>query len=227
MKKILAALLAVVMIVSCMSVAFADTTTAYVMQLRDGNDRARVKITSEVKAGDKISFWVKPVLPDGTEAVGADMYARIDSSSNAAYYLDAEGNKLDKTVYSGQTLSKFALKTTEDGWYYIECEASAGVASGYELSVDGTNVAGKKLGACLIADVKVNGVAVDVVEYDSGNAPQTQTVEIVPVVEETPAETEDAATEDAPVEETGVVSIAVVAVAAVIGGAVVLKKREF
>lgn len=234
MKKILAALLAVVMIVSCMSVAFAESTTAYVMESKGAEDfsRWRVKITSAVMAGDKVSFWVKPVAAEGATAENADMYVRVDAGENAAYYLDAEGNvvtKLDDetgeeenvTVYSGKHIADYALKTTEDGWYYIECQVSVGVNAGYELSVDAGNVSGKKLGACEIADVKVNGEAVEIVAYNTGAALETKTVDIVPVVVE---ETEDV-TEGT--EETGVVSVAIVAVAAVIGGAVVLKKREF
>ncbi len=220
MKKFIAALLAVVMVVSVASFAFAESTTAYVMQLRSGDDRARVWITSAVDTDDVISFWVKPVGVDGNEAVDADMYARIDSSSNVAYYLDAEGNLTENDVYSGSHIAANAIKKTADGWYYIECVPSVASTDGYELSVDATNVAGGKLGTCLIADVKVNGEAVEIVEYDSRNAPQTETVDIVPVVDGGEEETED-------VEDTGVVSVAVVAVAAVVGGAVVLKKREF
>ncbi|MBR5136481.1 MAG: hypothetical protein IKV30_00455 [Clostridia bacterium] len=213
MKKILAALIAVVMVVSCMSVAFAASINSYDMEDKNGDgSRWSAKIAGEVKTGDKITFWVKPATIEN-----ADMYARDGAK---AHYLDAEGNDTGKEVYSGKHITDNALAEV-DGWYYIECVAMSD-STGYELSVDCGNVAGGTMTGAQIAGVKVNGVEVALNAYNSGEALTATAMEEPVVVEETPVETEDA-----PVEETGVVSIAVVAVAAVIGGAVVLKKREF
>ena len=215
MKKILAALIAVVMVVSCMSVAFAASINSYDMvDSKSDKSRWSVKIDSAIEATDVISFWVKPATIEN-----ADMYAR---NSTKAHYLDAEGNDTGSEVYSGKHITDFALAEV-DGWYYIECVAMVAADAGvYELSVDCGNVAGGKMEGAQIAGVKVNGVEVAVVNFNDGSALTATAMEEPVVVEETPVETEDA-----PVEETGVVSIAVVAVAAVIGGAVVLKKREF
>ena len=214
MKKILAALIAVVMVVSCMSVAFAASINSYDMvDSKSDKSRWSVKIDSAIEATDVISFWVKPATIEN-----ADMYAR---NSTKAHYLDAEGNDTGSEVYSGKHITDFALAEV-DGWYYIECVAMVAADAGvYELSVDCGNVAGGTMEGAQIAGVKVNGVEVAVVNFTDGSA-LTATA-----IEEPVAESTEDVTEDVDTEETGVVSIAVVAVAAVIGGAVVLKKREF
>ena len=212
MKKFIAALLVVVMVVSCMSFAFADSVNSYDMVDSKGGAKSRwsVKINAAVAETDVISFWVKPATIEG-----ADMYAR---NSTKAVYLDAEGNETGVEVYSGKSIVDNAIAEA-DGWYYIECVAKVAADAGvYELSVDCGNVDGGAMEGAQIAGVKLNGVEVEVVNFNDGSAlTATAMEEPVPVVED---ETED-------VEETGVVSVAVVAVAAVVGGAVVLKKREF
>ena len=219
MKKILAALLAVVMIVSCMSVAFADTMKVWTMGKKD-DTRWSVAINAEVKKGDVISFWVK--MGEPAEGKEVSMYVRDSSralyfDANGEYVLDDEGNPYE--VYSGKYITDFAIAEA-DGWYYIVCESQCD-SSALELSVD------QAVTPSQIAGVKVNGVAVEVTTFGSAAAPVAEADMEEPVV--APEETEEVEeTEDtADVEETGVVSIAVVAVAAVIGGAVVLKKREF
>ena len=223
MKKILAALLAVVMVASCMSFAFAETIDVYTMG-EHSSSRRKVMIEGEIQEGTKISFWIKPVLGETCTVEGCQedycehgipsLYVRTDGSgSKAAYYLDAEGNDTGVKCYSGEAIAKNALKATDDGWYYVECITKV-TGSSYEISVNCQHSVVAE--GCLVAGVMVGDEPATL----SNTVGEKTTME-TPVVEQ-PAETEDA-----PVEETGVVSIAVVAVAAVIGGAVVLKKREF
>ena len=218
MKKFIAALIAVVMVVSCMSVAFAGSINVSNFEAQKAS-RVSVKINAEVKTGDKISFWVKPVGVEGGEA---DMYAR---NSAKAIYLDKDGNETGEEVYSGKHIADHALAEV-DGWYYIECVAKSDATPGvYELSLDvndGNDATdGEKVSPeSLIAGVCVNGVEVGVVAWASATLTTTTMEE--PVIPEDGGEEE---TEG--VEDTGVVSVAVVAVAAVVGGAVVLTKREF
>ena len=230
MKKILVALLVLAMVASCMSFAFADTLDVYTMGPKS-DSRKQVLIDGEVAADVKICLWVKPVLGATCTVEGCQedycehgipsLYVRTDGSgSKAAYYLDENGEVVVDSdgepvkVYSGNPIETYALAKSADGWYYIECITTV-AGSSYEISVNCQHSVVAE--TCQVAGVTIGGEPAVLT-----NTVGEKTTMETPVVEQ-PAETED--TVD--VEETGVVSIAVVAVAAVIGGAVVLKKREF
>ncbi len=217
MKKFIAALIAVVMVVSCMSFAFGATVKTWTMG-QQNETRWSVAIGAAVAEGDKISFWVKPGSVDGVSMYARNSARALYLDADGEYVLDGDGNPYE--VYSGKYIADYAIAVSEDGWYYIVCEAQDAADAGvYELSVDQATTPSQ------LAGVKVNGVEVDVVAFKSNPAPEAGDAMEEPVAaveEETEEETEDVTT-----EETGVVSVAVVAVAAVIGGAVVLKKREF
>ena len=225
MKKILAALLAVVMIVSCMSVALAEQVTAYTGELNENNQRSGVILTDTATTGQVISFYVKVVPGEGLtlDQVMSQMklYVRgTVSSSNKAFYI-VDGEITDNQAY-GSKLKDNAVDCG-DGWYYVETSAPADDV--YFLNLNVEDLSGATLGeGCMYADIRIDGQPVGTVNGKATEAALTATQIEKPAapVEETPAETEDA-----PVEETGVVSVAVAAVVAVIGGAVVLKKREF
>ena len=240
MKKILAVLLVLAMALSMSSVAFAaDEIDCYEMESYQGGRREGVVVT-DLKAGDIIAFYIKPVAGTGIDGVEQlKMYVRhVDGGSTKGKRLDAEGNVTDNLCYDiwFEEDNSYLWKNDE-GWYYIEAEIQKDGAN--YLSVvtwdegESATYPDAQVADCLIAGITVNGTAVDpakVFPYDGSKSVTATTASPKTTIadprsaaaEETPAETEDA-----PVEETGVVSIAVVAVAAVIGGAVVLKKREF
>ena len=244
MKKILAVLLLLAMALSMSSVAFAaDEIDCYEMQSYQDGRREGVVVT-DLKAGDIVGFYIKPVAGEViTEASQTKMYVRhVEGGDTKGKRLDAEGNVTSDTCYGiwfDEEGKNSYLWKSNDGWYYIEAEIQKDGANyfavvTYDEGDEETkaNVVGCKVGECFIAGLTVNGTAVDpakVFPYDGSKSVTATTPAVKTTIAdprsaatETPAETEDA-----PVEETGVVSIAVVAVAAVIGGAVVLKKREF
>ena len=242
MKKLIAALLVLAMALSVASIAFAaDEIDCYEMASYQDGRREGVVVT-DLKAGDIVGFYIKPVAGDViTDASQTKMYVRhVEGGETKGLRLDAEGNVTADTCYGiwfDQEGKNSYLWKSADGWYYIEAEIQKDGANYFAVVTydEGTeeqeaNVVGCKVGECYIAGLTVNGVAVDsakVFPYD-GEKSVTATESLTPTkmadpkttTTETPDETED-------VEETGVVSVAVVAVAAVVGGAVVLKKREF
>ena len=219
MKKVLAALLVVAMVVSAFSMAFAANIACWKFAEPDSS-RNKAQVTG-LAAGDKVTFYVKPVADSQLE--NADMYVRT-GGTKATY--DTTG----KDVYSGQSIAKNATKCS-DGWYFIQCTIPAD--GDYDFFIDGGNMDGVNLGQSLIAGITVNGTAIDasrvqlatqdadiaeptVVADDGGEAPAEQGGDETPA---TTGETKPA--------KTGIVSAAVIAAAAVLGGAVVLKKKEF
>ncbi|MBR5136483.1 MAG: acid shock protein [Clostridia bacterium] len=236
MKKILAVLLVLAMALSMSSVAFAaDEIDCYEMESYQGGRREGVAI-KDMKQGDIVGFYVKAVPGTGIDGVGQlKMYVRhVDGGSTKGKRLDAEGNITDKLCYDIWFDSEDAyLWKNDDGWFYIEAEIQKDGDNFLAVVTydegESSTYPDAQVAECLVAGITVNGVAVDparVYGFDGSAATtlaaKTTMADPRSAATETPAETEDA-----PVEETGVVSIAVVAVAAVIGGAVVLKKREF
>ena len=254
MKKFIVALLAVVMVVSSMSFAFAAQVDCYQMEQYKLEDYAGARsglVVDNLEVGDIVTFYIKPTA-DGTiiDVEDTKLYVRGYANNTKAERVDAEGNNLYKSngdlvlaygVHFGD--DNDALWSNEDGWYCIsvkikEAGANYFAVVTYDPGDEQTenNATGAQVGVegneCYIAGITVKRGDAAPVTVDPADVKNFDTLEnITPTKIEEPTEvsaepTVDT-TEDAPVEETGVVSIAVVAVAAVIGGAVVLKKREF
>ncbi|MBR5136484.1 MAG: hypothetical protein IKV30_00470 [Clostridia bacterium] len=227
MKKILAALIAVVMVLSVSAVAFADVDAVKLTATATTQTRFQYNIAGvTLAANDEVVLTVQ--LPDITDvATGAT--AKVKSLTARVY----DGG--DKFI-NGQAIDETWAKDLGDGWYELTFKATAAcegmMVAFFYYTEDNTEAQPADGSVMTVAGIKVNGtdVTLDAANFTGKGltlAAEAVKVTLPGATEETPAETEDAATEDAPVEETGVVSIAVVAVAAVIGGAVVLKKREF
>ena len=235
MKKILAVLLVLAMALSVSSVAFAASIDCYEMETYQGGRREGVAI-KDMKQGDIVGFYVKPVPGTGIDGVEQlKMYVRhVEGGSTKGKRLDAEGNVTEKLCYDIWFEEEDSyLWKNDEGWYYIEAEIQKDGDNFLAVVTydegESTTYPDAQVADCLVAGITVNGVAVDpsrVYGFDGSAATTAATKTTIEdpktTVIETPDETEDVGT-----EETGVVSIAVVAVAAVIGGAVVLKKREF
>ena len=223
MKKILAVLLAVVMIVSCMSVAFAEQVDA-------------VKITATAAGGSKRFQFETAIATEAGDEVEIILNVKGLGLDVSSYCIrDAAAGKFDHDGAGAETTTGTAY-SADGEWVVITATAkTAGSALGLTINFAEDHANGAYFE---IVSLKVGGQVVNpadyvdtVVVFSASAKPASLTAEVVkvdaPVVGGTES-TEDATeTEDTTVEETGVVSIAVVAVAAVIGGAVVLKKREF
>lgn len=120
--------------------------------------RATVKVASPVIKGDIISFWVKFDGSHGADHTLYELYARYNGTSATLV-------KNGKSVTYRDVVDA-ATAVTGDGWYYIECVAAndAATAGNYELAIDAGNQGGT-LSSAMIADVRLNGVAVDVTDY--------------------------------------------------------------
>ncbi len=139
MKKFLAVLLAVAMMLSCIPM-MASAATVPVWDLADGGTTRLKANVSGLVAGDIITFFVRAETIEGTS-----LYLRIEGQGKAVY---ADGSE----VYSGKHITDKGVATDSD-WYYIEAKAT--VAGTHDLFVDGVTNAWAQ-----IADVKINGVAV-------------------------------------------------------------------
>lgn len=120
--------------------------------------RATVKVDSPVIKGDIISFWVKFDGSHGADHTKYELYARYDGTTATLV-------KNGKSVTYRDVVDA-ATAVTGDGWYYIECVAAndAATAGNYMLAIDAGNQGGT-LSSAMIADVRLNGVAVDVTDY--------------------------------------------------------------
>ena len=194
--------------------------------------RSGVKLTDTLAVNDILSFFVKVVPAEGQELAdimaGMKLYVRGNgNSSNKAYYV-VDGVVTDNQAY-GSKLKDNAVDCG-DGWYYVEVSIPA--ADSYFINLNAEDVSGAKLGeGCLYVDICVNGTPVTtVLGLNSGEELTAEKVEKpqLPVVDEPTVDvTPDEPTVDVTPEETGAISIAVVAMVAIMGGAVVLKKKEF
>ncbi len=234
MKKFLAVLLVLAMALSLSSVAFAaDEIDCYEMESYQDGRREGVVI-KDLEEGQIVGFYVKPVAGAViTEASQMKMYVRhVEGGDTKGKRVDAEGNVTDKLCYDIWFEEEDSYLWKNDaGWYYIEAEIQKDgdnflAVVTYDAGNEETNagVVGCKVGECLVAGITVDGVAVDssrVYGFDGSAATTAATKTTI----EDPRDATEEETEG--VEDTGVVSVAVVAVAAVVGGAVVLKKREF
>ena len=251
----MAALFAVVMILSCMSIAYAEMTNAYTMDTYD-TYRRKVTIEADIKEGDVISFWVKPVYGDNVctdpncgvdncEAGRASVYVRnykkIDGERYPALYIDADGNVTNVECYSKKALEDNAISKTDDGWYFVKCEAQADNDE-YEICV---NCYGSDMSEdTLIADVRVNDQPVGLIGGEPVNgegsnatpaptAAPTATPAPTAVPEATAAPevtaTPDApvADDEAPVDNNLVWYIigGIIPVAAIVVAVIILKKK--
>ena len=230
MKKFLAVLLVLAMALSISSVAFAASIDCYEMESYQGGRREGVVIKDMTK-GDIVSFYVKAVPGTGIDGVGQlKMYVRhVDGGDTKGKRLDAEGNITDKLCYDVWFDEEDScLWKNDDGWFYIEAEIQKDGDNFLAVVTydegESSTYPDAQVADCLVAGIKVNGETVDssrIYGFDGSAATTAATKTTI----EDPKTGVTEETED--VEETGVVSVAVVAVAAVVGGAVVLKKREF
>lgn len=176
-SKLMICLLAVVMVVSCMTMAMAATQVdCYEMEMKSDGRRARVNV-QDLAEGDVLSFYVKAVPGSGIDGIEQlKIYVR-NGSSDEAVYLDAEGNDTGVDV-EGLWLGEEGGKLWGNGdyWFYIVCKITK--AGDNEISVvtydegESSTFADAQVGKCYVAGIKINGVAVDpskVVGYDSGN----------------------------------------------------------
>ena len=216
MKKILAVLVVLAMALS-VSVAFA----------------APVSCVNIAKDSVESYFQFATTIP---VAIGQEIKIVLQSEDGAI--LDTSSIRTgDKSTYNKETVT---LTDLGNGWYELSATATKdGVVlvrlyfgevtdkttAEVSVNVAEISVAGTSYKFASDADVEAAGI-----QNWSGMTPICTIVEkeMAEVSTEDTTETEDATeTEDTTVEETGVVSVAVAAVVAVIGGAVVLKKREF
>ncbi|MBR5136485.1 MAG: hypothetical protein IKV30_00475 [Clostridia bacterium] len=118
------------------------------------SSRNTIFVEYEFKTGDVVTFLV--YIGDSAEVDKTDMYVR---KSAKALYLGT-----DDEVYSGKHIVDYALpllyEGEETGWYYIECVLQEDVSK-LEFSVDGGNVTDGAIGATAVANITVNGVALD------------------------------------------------------------------
>ena len=118
------------------------------------SSRNTIFVEYEFKTGDVVSFLI--YIGESAEVDKTDMYVR---KSAKALYLGT-----DDEVYSGKHIVDYALpllyEGEETGWYYIECVLQEDVSE-LEFSVDGGNVTDGAIGATAVANITVNGVALD------------------------------------------------------------------
>ena len=221
MKKILAVLVVLAMALSLSAVAFAadQVDVVKVTATADGaSSRLQFQTTIPIEAGDKVEI----VLNVKGLGVEVSNYCMRDAASGK---FDHDG--------AGATSGAGEAYSVDGEWVVISANATK-AGSALALTINFNSETNHANGAYVeILSIKVGDRTYAPSEYvDSvttfSSAPASLTAEVVkvdaPVVGGGEEETEDV-TEG--VEETGVVSVAIVAVVAVVGGAVVLKKREF
>ena len=231
MKKILAVLVVLAMVLSLSAVAFAeDTGVAKLTASATTQTRFQYQMSGiPVANGDEIVILVQ--LPDITDAASGET-AKVGKLTARVY---GAGSKF----VDAKSFDETWVKDLGNDWYELTFTATADSAAGLMVAffyyteggveaqpVDGSvmNVASITVGDTTYAFTDAAKVeAAGFVGEGLALAAEAATV-AAPVEGGNDEDTEDV-TEG--VEETGVVSVAVVAVAAVVGGAVVLKKREF
>ncbi len=236
MKKFLAVLLVLAMALSVSAVAFADTAAVKLTASACTQSRFQFDIDGvNVAEGDTIVILAQfPTVKCKDTGADADLYSATVRTAHAGSpkFIDAKG--IDNEDGWAKDLG--------NGWYELTLTATAAsngitcaffykTAEGTEVyPADGSviNIVSITAGETVYAFDSATNIEAAVFAGRGLTMTAEATTVAVPSgdVEETEDETEDV-TEDVGTEETGVVSVAVVAVAAVIGGAVVLKKREF
>ena len=158
MKKFLAVLLAVAMMLSSIPMmASAATVAHWQVSGLDGTQTRAKAYLSGVNSGDIISFFVKFATSNGGEE-SVDMYVR-KSSDRAIYFggsYDANGTYTGKAVYSGNAIMTYGVPCA-DGWYYIECMAMT--TATHDFFVDGDDT--YFITSAEFADIRINGTAID------------------------------------------------------------------
>lgn len=222
MKKILAVLVVLAMVLSLSAVAFAadQVDVVKVTATADGtSNRLQFQTTIPTAAGDVVEI----VLNASGLGVEVSNYCIRDASAGKFDHDGAGAENEAGEAYSA------------DGeWVVVTATAKAGSALALTINFSEANHAN---GAYVeILSIKVGDKTYAPSEYVESvttfsSAPASLTAEVVkvdaPVVGGGNDVTDGGEEETEGVEDTGVVSVAVVAVAAVVGGTVVLKKREF
>ena len=234
MKKILAVLVVLAMALS-VSVAFADTNAVELKASACNQTRFQFDIDGiNVKNGDTIVILAQFPEFKSVDGVAGTLQKVTVRTANAG----------SPKFIDGKVIADDWAKNLGNGWYEITLTATAdsdGITcafffydeAGTELKpADGTviNFASVTVGETAYTfedDAKIEAAIFQGRDLTMEAKAVSVTLPSAESTEDT-TETEDATeTEDTTVEETGVVSVAVAAVVAVIGGAVVLKKKEF
>ncbi len=236
MKKFIAALIVVAMVVSAFSVALAAKYPCWTPEEYDESNGARSRIVVEAKTGDVISFYLTWKAAEGTETKDLRLYSRQYGGSDfknedkngvqygSSWYIEGNGINAEPPV----------VKQYGD-WYYFEVVVKGDGES--EVFFDHELVPKANISDVYFAGVAINGTALTADQVKGGDKgtgfAKVADVEIDTGATTDPGTTTQPGTTATPkptgttTPKTGVVPAAIVAAVAVLGGAIVLKKKEF